>query len=308
MQTLEKATSDQGEPFTISYAITPEGQLKIQKEMKLRREYAPKTPFILPLADTIAVPHADFAVYKYWAGSLRSKYAPRWLSRPAIKQVARAALEALRALHQDGLVHTHVDVYAIKVRRGDGELFKAVYLSNLNHVTHQDSEAARRGHPIGARRGPRRSPELLLGLPWGTSTDIWSFGSLILDLLLDYQLFDVFRQAATPEDVTYPLAVFERMHKFFGPSPDALQRMRPSGPGMPSAIASLAACLDRYGPPKTPFHLVSERAVPRADNEFLRKIMVLNPAARPTAEQLLDDEWWTEESQDTRDRDHGILS
>ena len=55
------------------------------------------------------------------------------------------------------------------------------------------------------------------------------------------------------------------------------------------------------GPPTKPHHLVTRREIPPADRDFVLKIMKLDPRDRPTAEWLLDDPWFTEESEDTRD-------
>ncbi|GJD04366.1 kinase [Colletotrichum higginsianum] len=41
--------------------------------------------------------------------------------------------------------------------------------------------------------------------------------------------------------------------------------------------------------------------LPSADKDFLLKIMKLDPRDRPSAEDLLADDWFTEDSQDTRD-------
>lgn len=57
---------------------------------------------------------------------------------------------------------------------------------------------------------------------------------------------------------------------------------------------------NRIEPPAKPFHLVATKEVPPADKTFVLKIMKLDPRDRPTAQQLLDDEWFTEESEDTR--------
>ena len=42
---------------------------------------------------------------------------------------------------------------------------------------HKDSKFAKEGHLIGASF--TQSPEVKLGLPWGQSTDIWSFGTAV---------------------------------------------------------------------------------------------------------------------------------
>lgn len=57
------------------------------------------------------------------------------------------------------------------------------------------------------------------------------------------------------------------------------------------------------GPPIKPFRLVTRRGIPPADSDFVFKIMKLDPRDRPIAEQLLEDEWFSEKSEDTRGLD-----
>jgi serine/threonine protein kinase len=47
-------------------------------------------------------------------------------------------------------------------------------------------------------------------------------------------------------------------------------------------------------PPETlrPFSLASAREISTEDKEFVLKIMELDPRDRPTAKQLLEDEWF----------------
>lgn len=60
--------------------------------------------------------------------------------------------------------------------------FSAVQLGDCGGVVSQNSKFAKDGHLIGASF--TRSPEAQLHLPWGTSTDIWSFGNAVrFDLL-----------------------------------------------------------------------------------------------------------------------------
>ncbi|KAK7698704.1 hypothetical protein SLS64_012315 [Diaporthe eres] len=54
------------------------------------------------------------------------------------------------------------------------------------------------------------------------------------------------------------------------------------------------------GPPEKPFRLVTTKEISAADKKFLLKVMKLDPRERPTVEELLEDEWFTEESEDTR--------
>lgn len=54
------------------------------------------------------------------------------------------------------------------------------------------------------------------------------------------------------------------------------------------------------GPPEKPFKRITTKEIPPADKVLLLKIMKLDPRDRPTAEALLEDEWFNETSDDTR--------
>lgn len=82
------------------------------------------------------------------------------------------------------------------------------------------------------------------------------------------------------------------MYKFFGPFP-------PNYSENPDTM-TVINFINNSGPPEKPFHLVTTREIPTADKKFILKVMKLDPRERPTVEELLDDEWFTEESEDTR--------
>lgn len=42
----------------------------------------------------------------------------------------------------------------------------------------------------------------------------------------------------------------------------------------------------------TPFSRTKEREVCKRDNQFIGKIMMMDWGDRPTAKELLEDEWW----------------
>jgi serine/threonine protein kinase len=84
------------------------------------------------------------------------------------------------------------------------------------------------------------------------------------------------------------------MHRFFGPFPLTYREIVDD-------FAKMAIeYIDGLDPPAKPFHLVTEQEIPPADRDFLLRIMKLDPRDRPTAEQLLADSWFVEESEDTR--------
>lgn len=160
----------------------------------------------------------------------------------------------------------------------------------------RDSKFAKEGHLIGA--GSSRSPEATFQLPWGTGTDVWSFGNAVLSLLYGghYHLFNPAIEGLKPDDDEYELTMLKRMCKFFDPFPQSYEDFHDS-----ATITTIVNFINHQVPFEKPFHLVTKREIPPADNEFIRKIMKLDPRDRPTVKQLLADEWFTEESEDTRE-------
>lgn len=87
------------------------------------------------------------------------------------------------------------------------------------------------------------------------------------------------------------------MYKFFGPFPQAYETYNNINPD----IIQIVNILNHEKPPEKPFERITPREVPPADKEFILKIMKLFPGDRPTAEELLADEWFWEDSEDTRE-------
>lgn len=120
-------------------------------------------------------------------------------TRPEVKFVAKAVLEALHVLHEDGFVHTGMSVKPlilnnfgficankkidikpsnILVNYGHSEKRIAeVQLCDFGSTVSQDSKYAKNGDEMGTPIF--RSPEAHLQIPWTTSTDIWSFGATV---------------------------------------------------------------------------------------------------------------------------------
>ncbi|KAK4233117.1 kinase-like domain-containing protein [Achaetomium macrosporum] len=252
------------------------GHWRLQNEADVLKRYQGKTPFLRPLLDEIVEPSdPPSIVLKHLDADLLTESNRKRLSRPETKQVAKCVLQALRVLHEDGMVHTDIKLDNILIQLGD-----------CGGVVSQDSEFAK-GHLIGA--GFTRSPEATFQIPWGTATDICLlYGG-------NYHLFNPAIDKVRPEDDLYELTVLKRMYKFFGPFPRSYEDFNDE------ETMIFVNHLNSQGPPEKPFHLVTKREIPPADNVFIRKIMKLDPRDRPTAEQLLQDEWFTEESEDTRD-------
>jgi len=119
-----------------------------------------------------------------------------------VKLVAKRILQALQALHEDGYTHTGMALgapmfYSIRyltitlvdikpnnilVNYSSGHLrFDDVQLADFGDVSRIDPkdylQVGLDGPLIGA--AIFRSPEAMLQLRWGQSTDIWSFGATV---------------------------------------------------------------------------------------------------------------------------------
>ncbi|KAK3306268.1 kinase-like domain-containing protein [Chaetomium strumarium] len=229
------------------------GHWLLQNEAEVLKRYQDKTPFLRPLLDQIVEPSdPPSIVLKHLDTDLLTESNRKRLSCPEIKQVAKCVLQALQESHRDGVVHTD-------------KRFSEIQLGDCGGVVSQDSEFAK-GHLIDA--GFTRSPEAAFQIPWGTATDIWSFGNAILSLLYggNYHLFNPAIDKVRPEDDLYELTVLKRMYKFFGPFPESYKDFNDE-------------------------ETMIFREIPPADKSFILKIMKLDPRDRPTAQQLLQDEW-----------------
>jgi serine/threonine protein kinase len=122
--------------------------------------------------------------------------------------VAQIILKALAVLHEDGYVHTGEDKpshpvivetnYSPNIKPnnvlcnykrdedvnqdGSDIRFSKVLLADFGNCVPSSSNYAKQGELIGA--SIFRSPEASLKLPWGSPTDIWSFGAMVGLLLL----------------------------------------------------------------------------------------------------------------------------
>jgi serine/threonine protein kinase len=89
----------------------------------------------------------------------------------------------------------------------------------------------------------------------------------------------------------YDLKVLERMHIFFGPFPESYREIANE-----RTLIALAGLM--RGVPKDqmkPFKYLQDPDLTSADKDFLLKIMKLDPRDRPTAADLLKDEWFSKE-------------
>ncbi|CCF43175.1 serine/threonine protein kinase, partial [Colletotrichum higginsianum] len=126
----------------------------------------------------------------------------------------------------------------------------------------------------------------MLQLPWGTLTDVWSFGNAILSLVHGggYHHFDPGWEGIKPDDQDYELTVLKRMYHSVGPFPPSIADI------VDADTFEVVHFLNRQGPPQRPLQRWATEQLPQADSQFMRRILKLDPRDRPTVEQILQDE------------------
>ncbi|KAL9116969.1 MAG: hypothetical protein Q9187_006500 [Circinaria calcarea] len=231
------------------------------------------------------------------------------LKRGDIKFVAKRVLEALKVFHEFGYVHTgtagsfniqlgHESCQLISDVKPDNILvnydtgsnrFSDVQLGDCGDTFRVDpnTDPNENGHIIGA--AIFRSPEATLNLKWGTPTDIWSFGATLISLIFG-KSWHIFKpDNLDPDDETFPLHVLIKQANFFGPFPLSYQEIADD-----ERLYILTVVMNyiKENVKRKPFSMVQDRELIKEDREFICKIMKLDPRDRPTAEELLGDEWF----------------
>jgi len=194
----------------------------------------------------------------------------------------------------------------VNFRSGEGDIrFDEVQLGDLGSCVPVDSSWATSGTLVGAPMWT--SPEILMEIPWNTAADIWSFGAMVrchcptlkschLTLQLinliyggDFNIFLPKDKSITREQEEYLLEVIKQQYRFFGPFPASFEQI-----ASPETIGSILRLMEMIPMDKlTPFAWVSEKEVCKKDKDFILKIMKMDWRDRPSAKELLEDEWWT---------------
>jgi serine/threonine protein kinase len=103
--------------------------------------------------------------------------------------------------------------------------------------------------------------------------------------------FHLFKPKVPADHEDYELKVLERIYIFFGPFPNSYQDIADQ-----KTLIALAELM--RGVPANqlkPFRLLQDPDLSENDKAFLLKIMKLDPRDRPTAGQLLKDEWFSKD-------------
>ncbi|KAK5011739.1 hypothetical protein LTR28_006375 [Elasticomyces elasticus] len=88
------------------------------------------------------------------------------------------------------------------------------------------------------------------------------------------------------DDETYPLHVLRRHDRFFGPFPVSYTEIADD------ESLTILEWVTRVCDKRTPFALASEQEISKEDRTFICKVMKPDPRERPSAKELLQDEWF----------------
>ncbi|KAG5288876.1 hypothetical protein I7I50_01387 [Histoplasma capsulatum G186AR] len=242
------------------------------------------------LVDDIQNP--PLLVLQYYDDNLLNYCRTKSVEGRELKTVAKTVLQALAALHNQGLVHTDVKPDNIFINYSDNpKIISEVALGDFGDTCHvgPNPDPNEDGHIIGA--GIFRSPEAMLNLRWGPPTDIWSFGATLISLIWG-KGWHIFKpENVDLEDEKYPVYILIKQMNFFGPLPDKFTEIADE------ERATMAMQLKGYvesmsSAQRKPFARAEDAVLTKETREFLCRIMKLDPRDRPTANQLLEDEWF----------------
>ncbi|OXV07872.1 hypothetical protein Egran_04364 [Elaphomyces granulatus] len=266
---------------------------RVENERDVLKRFQHRTPHLRPLIGEIVEPSNPTAiVLKHLDDHLLNASIKQTANRKELKYVSKCVLEALKVLHEDDYVHTDVKPDNVFVNYREGEVrFSDVQLGDLGGTYPADSRYAKEGTPIGAPMWT--SPEVIMETPWNTATDIWSFGTLLISLIYGGN-FNLFRPRTVPYGhEEYELEVLKRQFQYFGPFPGKYQEVV----SQETVTTILHLMQEIPAANTTPFSRTTEREVRKRDKEFIGKIMMMDWRDRPTAEELLADEWFKEDGE-----------
>lgn len=103
--------------------------------------------------------------------------------------------------------------------------------------------------------------------------------------------FYIFKPDVPVDHDEYDIKILMKHHWCFGPFPDSYKDIADQ-----ERLAVLVWIMQN-SPPETMrlFHLITVREISQEDKEFILKAMKLDPRNRPTAQELLGDEWFQQD-------------
>ncbi|KAF5877263.1 putative mitogen-activated protein kinase sty1 protein, partial [Botrytis fragariae] len=282
---------------------------RLQNEADILKRFESKTSFLRPTIDEIVIPSdPQSIVLRYLDDDIMTETYKKKLSRCELKFVARRVLEALKVLHDEGFIHTVVKLDNMLVNHGNRQRFSEVQLADLGGTVSVDSKWAVEGHIV--RTAYWRSPKVLLGMRWGTSADVWSFGCSILMLIYgNYYPFNPLNYGVTLDDDEYDFGVLQKHHQYLGSFPISFAEIADEGTQNAIVLAMKSVPREKM----KPFSRITQKEIAKVDNDFLQKILRFNPRERLTAggglERLVNmtDDGWNDREFKRIDRNLGDI-
>jgi serine/threonine protein kinase len=231
------------------------------------------------------------------------------LPRPLVKKIVKDTLEGLRDMHQCGVIHTDLKPENVMASRA---LFPCLSFEDGLFPFHplEDDPATiefklgdignscfvdRPGNSLIQTR-QYRSPEVLLGLPYDTSADIWSLACMTFELSTRTHLFDPLLDESASELSTTKFAVdslhLSMIEQVIGPIPEDWARQGPGYADLFEEGDLLRRTEEELG---SVFDLLVKRGIYEAEAaelaDFLEPMLSIIPEQRPSAEEMLMAPW-----------------
>lgn len=210
-------------------------------------------------------------LYKFGESSRRKKEEP-YFTLARLQAITRQLLTALRFLHDQKLMHGDLKPENVVFRSYNECTVKLIDFGNCGYITDSLSSYV--------QSRPYRSPEVILGCKYDTGIDIWSLGVMLPELATGKLLFN---SDSIP-------ALFASITAICGPLPT---RLLHEGRNTLFFVSKHGAFYQK-AEGKVLFHFPASQLNhsnifgfddPEYVN-FVEKCLTLDPATRPTAEEL----------------------
>ncbi|KAL9126242.1 MAG: hypothetical protein Q9217_004675, partial [Psora testacea] len=194
----------------------------LMRKQRTAIEAFQKNRLIRQVVDEATTPPAF--VLEHLDDDLLTLSSNRKLDISEVKAVGKKVLEAIYWMHETGYVHTDIKLNNVLINHENGATrITEVKLADCETAALMDENKSIAGELIGAPMF--RSPEAFFRRGMGPATDIWSFGTMLISLLLGPNRH-IFRPPRDTPDAEWDVAVLERHDLFFGPfPPDFAKRM-----------------------------------------------------------------------------------